>query len=169
MYKIIDPLINLANNNLQAVSEVVTDAPEMALSTLGRLWCSAMENQARFVSEFTDCMLFQMSRNRSLMSDQMKKMSATTEHVTLLVSHATVRSLAIATNARHINRDRRVFSLPLPNERRLHVVTDRRQLAPSQGGSPFPEPSGSPAGSLPPVRAMRPLARTWTRFGTAAG
>jgi hypothetical protein len=131
MYKIIDPLINLANNNLQAVSEVVSAAPQVAPEKLGGLWRSTFENHARFVSECTDCILFQISRNRLLISDQMNKMSATTEHVTSLVSHAAVRAFAIATNARHTKRDRRVFPLPLPTERRFHVVKDRRQAAPT--------------------------------------
>lgn len=129
MNKIVDPLINLASNNLRAVSEVVAEAPRIDPVRLNGLWRSTLENQARFVSECTDCLLYQMSRNRLLMSAQMQKMSATTEHVTSLVSHAAVRALAIATNARHINRDRRVFSLPRPAERRLHAVPDRRLAA----------------------------------------
>lgn len=135
MNRIVDPLINLANNNLRAVSEVIAGSPRIDPARLTDLWRSTLENQARFVSECTDCLLYQMSRNRLLMRTQMQKMSATTEHVTSLVSHAAVRTLAIATNARHINRDRRVFSLPRPAERRLHAVPDRRLLPPAQAPS----------------------------------
>jgi len=138
MNKIVDPLINLASNNLQAVSEVVAGAPRIDPVRLNGLWRSTLENQARFVSECTDCLLYQMSRNRLLISNQMKRMSASTEHLTAVISHAAVRSLAIATNARHIDRDRRVFSLPLPRpaERRFHVVPDRRLAA--SGPAPIP-------------------------------
>lgn len=137
MNKIVDPLINLAHNNLQAVSEVVAGAPVDPVK-LGGLWRTTLENQARFVNECTDCLLYQMSRNRILMSVHLRRMSATTEHVASLLSHATVRALAIATNPRHLDRDRRVFSLPLPRpaERRLHVVRDRRLAAPGPETTP---------------------------------
>lgn len=137
MNKIVDPLINLAHHNLQAVSEVVAGVPADP-ARLGGLWRSTLEYQARFVSECTDCLLYQMSRNRILMSVHLQRMSATTEHMTSLISHAAVRALAIATNPRHISRDRRVFSLPLPRptERRLHVVRDRRLAAPDQEAAP---------------------------------
>lgn len=95
-------------------------------SGLPGLWLATMEIQARLFSEYTDCLLSQLSKNQELVAEQMKKFSSRTEQVASLMAHAAVRSLAIATQARQEESDRRVFPLPLPKDRRSLAREDRR-------------------------------------------
>lgn len=127
MYQTIAPLINLANHNLQAVSQTVFAGKPPDPGMLSDLWRSTMANQARFINEYTDGVLIELVRNRLLMAKQMEKLSAHAEYLTTQMAHAAVRAVAIAAQVRDARRDRRVLPLPLPGERRLAVQTDRRK------------------------------------------
>lgn len=92
----------------------------------GNILRTSLEIQARLFREYSDCMLSQIAKNQALISEQIKKMSSRTEHVTSLMAHAAVRAVAIAAQARRVDHDRRVFPLPLPRDRRSGVREDRR-------------------------------------------
>jgi hypothetical protein len=127
MPKTNDPLITPARNNPPAASSVVDGAQLDMRGALAGWWRSVMENNARLITESTDCLLVQLSQNQQLVSEQLHRISATTERVASLMSHAAIRAVAIATKARNKESDRRVFTLPLPTERRLNAMMDRRK------------------------------------------
>ncbi len=108
----------------------------------GNLFRTSLQIQARLLSEYSDCMLSQIAKNQALIAEQMKKMSARTEHVTSLMAHATVRAIAIAAQARREECDRRVFPLPLPRDRRSGVREDRR-ISPFGNGKVIAMPTRS--------------------------
>jgi hypothetical protein len=132
MDKTIHPTINHANSPLLAKadsdSDSISSSEPNGTGTSGNLWRSTLENQARFVSEYTNDVLAQMARNRLLVANQLKQMSAHSERMVSLMAHTACRTLAIATHARRKNCDRRIFSLPLPDERRFENQTDRRKF-----------------------------------------
>lgn len=128
MQKIVDPRIDPANRSRKAVSSLDDGTQPDDRSVFTNFWCSVMDNNARMVSGMTDCLLLQLSQNRQLLAEQLQMMSTINERTTSLMSHATVRAVAIATKAREKHNDRRVFTLPLPNERRLQAMIDRRKI-----------------------------------------
>ncbi len=91
------------------------------------LWRSTLEIQANLLGECTKSVLTQLARNRLLVSNQLKQMSAQTERLISAMAHISCRSVAIATNARRKDCERRVFPLPLPSDRRFETQMDRRQ------------------------------------------
>ncbi len=124
MNKTIPPTINLTHNN--PFADAGAQAPDSLNSA--ELWRSTLENQARFFNECTNDVLVQMTRNRLLMANQLKQMSAHGERIMSLMAHTACRALAIATHARQKSCDRRVFNLPLPDERRFDKQIDRRKF-----------------------------------------
>jgi hypothetical protein len=108
----------------------------------GNLWHTSLEIQARLFREYSDCMLSQIAKNQALIAEQMEKMSARTEHVTSLMAHAAVRAVAIAAQARREDRDRRVLTLPLPQDRRSGAREDRR-ISPFGNGKVIAMPTRS--------------------------
>lgn len=95
-------------------------------SGLGYLWQTTLTIQTRFLTEYTNCLLSHLAKNQALVAEQMKRISSRGEQVASLMAHAAIRSLAIATHARHEEHDRRVFPLNLPRDRRSEVREDRR-------------------------------------------
>ena len=127
MDKAIPYVINHVNGTLQADTEADSGTEQ---NGSGDLWRSTLENQALFVSEYTNVVLAQIARNRLLMANQTKQIAAISERILCLMAHTLCRALAIATHARRKNCDRRVFPLPLPSERRYETQTDRRKFMP---------------------------------------
>lgn len=126
MIKTMPHPINFANSDPTDTSdtdEVLSD-PVNGVN----LWRRTMESQARFFSECADSALLQLARNRLLMAEQLKHVSAHTERMVSLLTHAACRSVAIAARVRRERGDRRVLPLPLPSDRRFEVEHDRRTL-----------------------------------------
>lgn len=123
MSKTIEPFLNLACANLSACCRFM-QAPEYTA-----LWRESIDNYARFSTECTQCMLTLPLQNYSLMNNLMDSVSHRTEEAASHVAHASIRAVAIATQARKQNRDRRVLRVPLPEERRTDEKFDRRHSA----------------------------------------
>ncbi len=133
MDKTIPPWIDQQNNDRRANAAFNLGAELPAPGKSNDLWRSNLENQARFISECTNGLLAQLTRNRQLMSNQFKYMSTQIEHITAIMAHAACRTIAIATNARQECGERRVFRLPLPTERRFENQMDRRKCLEEHG------------------------------------
>lgn len=118
--------IDLANNTQWASSDVDFGTEPTETCKLGQLWQSTLENQACFISDYTNSALAQMVRNRQLVTDQVKQISDYTEHVILTMTNAACRSVAIALHARRECHDRRVLPLHTPANRRFEKQFDRR-------------------------------------------
>lgn len=114
--------IDLANNTQWA--ECRSERTEMC--KLSHLWQSTLENQACYISEFTNSVLAQMVRSRELMAEQVKQVSEYTEHVILTMANTACRAAAIALHARSECHDRRVLPLRTPANRRFETEFDRR-------------------------------------------
>jgi hypothetical protein len=128
VFQLIQPFVDLANQNLAALSQCfLTPTEDAEQKADNSLWRHILENQARFVERFTDELLGVMALNRRLLFGQMAKLSVHGEHVATQLAHTAVRAVAIATQARREKRDRRIFPLPLPAERRDGPRADRRQ------------------------------------------
>lgn len=128
MFQLIQPFVDLANQNLAALSQCFLTPAEDAEQQAGdRLWRLTLENQARCVEKYTAALLGVMALNRRLLFGQMARLSEHGEHVATQLAHTAVRAVAIATQARREKRDRRIFPLPLPAERRAGPRADRRQ------------------------------------------
>lgn len=121
------PLLNPFNHTQYAEPDSMTHTRLPGSLSLSDLWRSTLENQACFISNCADDMLVQLARNRLLMANQLKQISAHSERMITLMAHTACRALAIATQARKKDCDRRVFSLPLPGERRVESLMDRRK------------------------------------------
>lgn len=126
MYKIVNPFINLANASLAALSHFMLTSGDSLERKANTLWQASLENQARFVNEYTRELLDALAQGRQSMTGHMEILHQRTEHVASQLAHSTVRAMAIATQARREKRDRRVFPLPLPGERRTGEDEDRR-------------------------------------------
>lgn len=128
MYKIVNPFINLANASLAALSNFMLTSEDSLEQKTAALWQASLENQARFVNEYTKELLATLAQSRQLMTGHMETLHQRTEHVATQLAHSTVRAVAIATQARREKRDRRVFPLPLPGERRTTGQEGDRRL-----------------------------------------
>ncbi|MGE5469647.1 MAG: hypothetical protein ACM3X0_02490 [Bacteroidota bacterium] len=134
MDKIIQPFINLANANMVALVRCFQSSMEFPGQQQAgqQLWRSSMENQASFVREYSRELFAFMTRNQSRMSREMEKLSEHSRHVARQMTHGAVRAMAIAAQARQERAERRVFTLPLRNERRTGANDDRRLAFPAQ-------------------------------------
>jgi hypothetical protein len=126
MNKSSQPFINLAHNAEWANADTDFGVEPTEVCKLGRLWQSTLENQACFISEYTNSVLSQLVRTRQLMTEQVKQVSEYTEHVILTMTNTACRAVAIALHARRDCHDRRVFPLHMPANRRFETECDRR-------------------------------------------
>lgn len=128
MFQLIQPFVDLANQNLAALSQCfLTPEADAEQQASDRLWRHTLENQVRCMEKYSAALLDVMLLNRRLLFGQMAGLSKHGEHVARQLAHTAVRAVAIATQARRGKRDRRVFPLPLPAERRAGPRAERRQ------------------------------------------
>jgi len=129
LFKLIHPFINFAHASVITFSDFLL-AGSRGDDSAKLLWQSALENQARFINEYTDALLDTLAQSRETVNGQVDKLHKRSEHVATQLAHSTVRAVAIATQARREKRDRRLFPLPLPAERRVARGGDRRTPPP---------------------------------------
>lgn len=133
MFKIINPFINFTYASLNSFADFMSASSRGDADPAKLLWQSALENQARFINEYTEALLDVLARNRERVSGEVDKLHIRGQHVATQLAHSTVRAVAIATQARREKRDRRLFPLPLPGERRAARGGDRRAPSPLEG------------------------------------
>lgn len=126
MYKIINPFINLAQGYLASCSRFVVASGRASKGQFSELWQSTLASQVQFVNEYTQGVLDSAAQIRKLMNGHVEKLHHGSERVLTELAYSGVRAVAIATQARREKPDRRVFSLPLPTERRGADPVDRR-------------------------------------------
>lgn len=123
MYEIIQPFINVASANMAALSNLKD------VSGYVSLWETIFRNNLKFSNECAHSFFGMMDQSREIMKCQVETVARRTEQMAGHVVHAGIRSIAIATQARKLDRDRRIFRVPLPGERRCEEGMDRRCLA----------------------------------------
>lgn len=128
MEKNIHQMINHSNSNPLADARSVGDIEFSDASILGDFWRTTLENQVRYASECMNDVVMQMTRNYLMMANQLRQTSTHTERIIQLMAFAICRTLAITMQVRQETCDRRVFSLSLPEERRLKIQMDRRKF-----------------------------------------
>ena len=126
MYKFLNPLIHLATANLEALSRFAIEPEGSEGDRMAEFWRDTMNNQARFVSECTQGWMQVLARQRALLDGQWSQLSDGAERVAAEMARTTARAVGIATQARRGKRDRRIFSVPLPVDRRIAPRSDRR-------------------------------------------
>lgn len=124
MNEIIHPLIDLASANVDLMSKFNFWPEYTALCE------TILKNNLRLANECTGSMLGLMKHSQDLLKCQAETVSRRTEQLAGHVVHASVRSIAIAAQARKVKRDRRMFCVTLPGERRCPEGMDRRLCAP---------------------------------------
>lgn len=126
LYDLLTPLVNLAAANTVAFSHFAMSTDLRSRGRFVEYWHATMNNNAQFATDYTTNLLALMARQRVLLDGHMENFGRGTEHVASELTHAAVRAVAIATRARRNGNDRRVFPLPLPQERRQGFGVDRR-------------------------------------------
>jgi hypothetical protein len=132
LYPFLNSLIQLARANLAAVSHFVLDPEVPERERLAEFWRESIENQAQFTEDCIQGWMKVLARQRTLVDGQFSRLSDDAERVAAEVARTAVRAVGIATQARRGKRDRRIFSLPLPVDRRQSVRADRRGLLPGK-------------------------------------
>lgn len=140
MYKFLNPWVNLASAQILALSRFALDPAAAPAERLASLWRDARRDQAQFVTEWTDNCLQFLARQRQLNDGQFNRISQETERVAVELARTTARAVGIATQARRSRRDRRIFSLPLPEDRRAAAPGDRR-IRPALARSGLTQPA----------------------------
>lgn len=131
MEKNIHQTINHSNSNQLADSGSVGSHDTSDSSILGDFWRAMLEIQAQYVTDCTNDVVIQITRNHSMMASQLRQASIHTERILRLMAYTICRTLAITLHVRQETCDRRVFSLSLPEERRLEIQMDRRKFVSS--------------------------------------
>lgn len=134
MYPFLNPLIQLAAANLEAFSHFVLEPEGAGRDRLAEFWRESIDNQAEFTEACIQGWMRVLARQRSLLDGQLARFSDEAERVAAEVARTAVRAVGIATHARRGKRDRRIFSLPLPVDRRQAAGADRRGLLPGNAG-----------------------------------
>lgn len=128
LYEIIQPLIKIASANMAAWSSLSD------VSGYGPLWETMLRNNLKFSNECARGFFGMLDQSREIMKCQAETVARRTEQMAGHVVHAGMRSIAIATQARKLDRDRRIFRVALPGERRCEEGMDRRCLPLEAGG-----------------------------------
>lgn len=130
MDTLIKAICKLAAADMQALSTYVFTAeagdPGHVAERFSRFWRESVASRQDFVREYTEGMIELLEMQRTLAIGQFDRISRDTERVAAELARNTERSMAIATQARRHAVDRRVFPLPLPDDRRGRATGNRR-------------------------------------------